>query len=193
MRVRSPPRAPSVTPQAASPRPLPVARNRPHLVPITTRTGDSLTREAASALLSSLSAKGGGVFRGAVAVAHGVHRNQLTALVAAGVVVRVFPDTYRMAAVPETDDLRLRAALCWAGEGAAAAGRSAGWVYRLEGVTASTPEVVVTRSRGARHSDIVVRHVDEPAALMMRRYNGSPVTGIEATLLALAHELDGEA
>jgi hypothetical protein len=63
----------------------------------------------------------------------------LTALIASHVIERELPDTYRMTAVARSSDQALRAALLWAGENSAAAVRSAGTLYRLEGVTAPKP------------------------------------------------------
>ena len=82
-------------------------------------------------VLSDLSAGSLGVFRGREAVRSGVSRNQLTALIAAGALERVLPDVYRMTVVARSDEQRLRAALLWAGEAAAAAVLSAGAFYRL--------------------------------------------------------------
>ncbi|MCU1429072.1 MAG: hypothetical protein JWL83_3072 [Actinomycetia bacterium] len=114
-------------------------------------------------------------------------------LVQAGVIQRVLPDTYRMTAVAESPEQRLQAALFWAGEDAAAAGRSAAQVYGLEGVTADRPEVVVPRASGARGKTVVVHRPENPATSMVRQHRGFQVTGIEATLLALAETLDDEA
>jgi hypothetical protein len=79
------------------------------------------------ATLSALAAHTNGVFRGDLALRHGVSRNQLSRLTAAGVLERVLPDTYRFAAVASSPEQRLRAALLWAGQDAAGADRSAGY------------------------------------------------------------------
>jgi Transcriptional regulator, AbiEi antitoxin len=85
-----------------------------------------LVQESVAGALSRLSVVNIGVFRGRDAVRRGVTRNQLTAAIEAGVVERILPDTYRMTAAQASDEQRLRGALLWAGETAAAAGRSAG-------------------------------------------------------------------
>ncbi|MGQ0825487.1 MAG: hypothetical protein ACT4OX_10760 [Actinomycetota bacterium] len=118
-------------------------------------------------------------------------RRQLTALNMAGVIDREFRDTYRLAAVPRSSERRLRAALLWAGEDAAAAGRSAGELSRLEGVRAAVPEIVVTKR--AHAPDVVIHESRDRSALMVRYPRGLRVTGIEPTLVALASILDGEA
>ena len=51
-----------------------------------------------------------------------------------------------MTAVARSSVQRLQAALLWAGDVAAAAGRSAGELYGLEGVRALEPEIVVPDS-----------------------------------------------
>jgi len=117
--------------------------------------------------------------------------NQLARLARQGVIERVLPKTYRMVAVSPSGQQWLRAALAWAGDQAAVAGRSAGEWYGLEGVRAETPEIVLPRDVRAGTSFATVYH-GEPAALMVRPVRGLRVTGVEATLLRLAHELDDE-
>ena len=143
--------------------------------------------------LSELSVDSYGVFRGRAAVHLGVSRKQLAGLCAAGVIEWELPDTYRMTAVPRSSVQQLRAALLWAGDDAVAAGRSAGEVYRLEGVQASQPEIVVPRSSRARAGGVIVHTGTKSAALMVREHRGFRVTGVEATLVALAGVLDPEA
>ena len=143
--------------------------------------------------LSELSSSTLGVFRGGDAVKLGMTRNPLTALLRAGVISRELPDTYRMTAVSRSNEQRLRAALLWAGNGAAAAGRSAGEVYGLEGIRAPVPEIAVRRASRVRHGDVIVRRGLNQQALMLRRRRGIPVTGPEPTLVALATALDAEA
>jgi very-short-patch-repair endonuclease len=144
------------------------------------------------ALLSELGSGSLGVFRGRDAVAAGVTRKQLCGLGARGVIDRIHPDTYRLIAVPPSNEQRLRAALLWAGADAAAAGRSAGEVYVLEGVHADLPEIVVPPSTRAKSTRVIVHH-GERLALMVREVRGLRVTGTECTMLALAASLDGEA
>jgi hypothetical protein len=143
--------------------------------------------------LSRLSAGSLGVFRGSAAVALGVSRNQLGALVGAGVIERELPDVYRMTAVRRSTEQRLRAALLWAGDAAVAAGSSAGELYMLEGVRAPTPEIVVPKSQRPRSPGVIAHRSDDTAALMVRRQRGLRVTGVETTIVALGHTLDAEA
>lgn len=133
-----------------------------------------------------------GVFRGGTAVALGISRKQLGGLVVSGMIERELPDTYRMAALARSSEQRLRAALLWAGAGAAAAGRSAGELYRLEGVRAALPEIVVPGTAPRTRSDVIVHRATSTRALMVRRERGLPVTGVEPTIVALAHVLAPE-
>jgi very-short-patch-repair endonuclease len=144
-------------------------------------------------VLSDLSRASLGAFRGRDAVADGVSRKQLAVLKAAGVIERELPDVYRMAVVKRTAEQRLRIALLWADVGAAAAVRSAGELYRLEGVHAPKPEITVPSSNFVRSEHVVVHRHDDVAPLMLRRYRGLRVTGVEATLVSLARVLEGEA
>jgi very-short-patch-repair endonuclease len=100
----------------------------------------------------------------------------------------VHPDVYRLTSVSPTSEQRLRAALLWAGDRAAATGRSGGARYGLEGVRADSPEIALPYDVRGRSSAIVVRH-GERTAMMIRRVRGIPTTGPEYTLLWLAHTL----
>lgn len=148
---------------------------------------------ASVGVLSHLGARSLGVFRGRAAVELAMTRNQLTALIAAGVIERVLPDTYRMCVVARSNEQLLRAALLWVGHDAAAAGASAGEMYRLEGVRAAQPEIVVPRRVRQRAVGVTVHRSDDRAAQMVRRVGGIPATGIEPTLMALAAALGSEA
>jgi len=151
-----------------------------------------LSKDAIGAL-AELGAESLGVFRARAAVEAKVTRKQLAALRAAGVIVRELPDVYRMTVVTRSAEQRLRAALLWAGHAAAGAGLSAGEHYALEGVRARAPEIVVPVANNMRSKPVVVHRTNDRAALMVRMHSGLPITGVEATLVALAHALDGEA
>jgi hypothetical protein len=153
-----------------------------------------LAQESAAGALSRLGAANLGVFRGRDAIRRGVTRDQLTTAIRTGVIERVLCDTYRMTAAPASDEQRLRAALLWAGASAAGASRSAGASYALEGVRPVLPEIALPRASGHLRSPLVIVHrSSDAAALMIRRQRGIPVTGVEATLLALGATLDSEA
>ena len=151
-----------------------------------------MPKESPVAVLSKLSKRSCGVFRGEAANAAGVSPTQLARLATEGVIERLLPNTYRMVAVHPSSEQRLRAALLWAGERAAAAGRSAGERYRLEGVRAGRPEIVVPNRTRGRTTFATVSHGDA-RALMIRDVDGVPTTGVEATLLHLIRILDDEA
>jgi hypothetical protein len=152
-----------------------------------------MARESPHRVLARLGAASHGTFRGSEAVELGVTRKQLQRMVSAGAIDRVLPDTYRRAGLPASGVQQLVAALLWAGGPVAAAGRSGGEVYGLEGVTAPEPEIVVPRANRCRVPGVVVHRVADLAGLMIRRHDGLRVTGPEATLVALAAVLDAEA
>lgn len=154
--------------------------------------GDGVAPKPAIAVLSELGADAQGAFRGRDAVRRGVSRAQLAALRSQRVIVRVLPDTYRLVAVPPSDEQRLRAALLWAGDGAAAARRSAGMTYELAIPAPPRPEITVARLRSPRHPSVVTFTTRDPASLMIRTHRGLRVTGPEATLVALGASLDAE-
>jgi predicted transcriptional regulator of viral defense system len=152
-----------------------------------------MDQKSAIAVLARLGVPSVGAFRGRDAVAEGVTRKQLGAFAHAALVERVLPDTYVLTSVPRSQEQSLRAALLWAGDDAAAVGRSAGAMYGLEGVRAASAEIVVPRTFRPRDSKVVVHRTVDVAAAMVRTWNGVRVTGVEATLVALAAILDDEA
>jgi very-short-patch-repair endonuclease len=121
-----------------------------------------------------------------------VSRTQLATLLEHGAIERVFADTYRLVAAPRSHDQLLHASLLWAGDRCAGDGRSAAIVYGLEGVRTEMPQIVVQHGRHLATANASVRHCRDWTSLMVRTVRGFPVTGVEATLLRLAHELDGE-
>jgi hypothetical protein len=151
-----------------------------------------MPRVFAFSTLSRLAEPHGGVFRGRDAERAGVKRDRLTSLVRQGVIGRIHPDVYRMTAIAPSARQRLCAALLWAGDDAAAAGRSAAEIYRLEGVRAAAPEIVLPHGRKRTDPAITVYN-GEPRALMIRTVEGIRVTGVEATLMRLASILDSDA
>jgi hypothetical protein len=149
--------------------------------------------ESPLAIISRLAAPELGTFRGAAAVKRGVSRKQLAAFHAAEVIRRELPDVYCMTAVTPSNEQFLRAALLWAGDTAAAAGRSAGELYCLEGVRARVAEIVVPTASRARPARVIVHRTNDRAASMVRRHRGLRVMGPEPTLVSLAAVLDAEA
>jgi hypothetical protein len=145
------------------------------------------------ATLSQLSANSLGVFCGSSAAELGVSRKQIAALAAAGVIVRELPNVYRMTVVKRSAEQRLRAALIWAGDDSVGAVLSAGAQYGLQGVHAKVPEIAVPVTNHVRSKRVIVHRTSDMAPLMVRRHRGLRVTGVEATLVALAHALDAEA
>lgn len=65
-------------------------------------------------------------------------------------------------------------------------------MYKLDGVQPSRPAIVVPYKQKFRLPGVAVRRYAKRAALMPRVFAGIPVIGPEATVLALATELDPE-
>jgi hypothetical protein len=152
-----------------------------------------MARRPPVAIVTSLAATSFGAFRGRAAVSVGVSRKQLATLQLIGAIERVLWDTYRLTAAPVCDEQRLSAALLWSGDRSAADRRSASMLYGLEGIRAVKPQIVVPSTVRSRSSEADLRYCDDRRSLMVRRVRGLPVTGVEATLMALAHELEGVA
>jgi very-short-patch-repair endonuclease len=160
---------------------------------INTVVEDSVRTKVPVALISSLCRDTAGAFRGRDAVASGVNRKQLARLASTGVIVRTLPDTYCLTAFRTSAEQRLHAALLWAGDEAAAAARSAGALYGIEGVAVPPqPEIVLWNASYRRVPGVTVHRCRSRAALMVRKHRGMRVTGVEATLVALADVLPDE-
>jgi hypothetical protein len=123
-----------------------------------------MTSESPIAVVTRLAASSSGAFRGRAAIEAGVSRTQLGTLGAHGAIERLFADTYRLTAAPRSHEQLLRAALLWAGHGAAGAGRSAGMTYGLEGVRTELPDIVVENGRR-----LVTQHAVVPIAAIAAR------------------------
>jgi very-short-patch-repair endonuclease len=65
-------------------------------------------------------------------------------------------------------------------------------VYGLEGVKTDRPEVVIPGSMRRRADEVEVVRCYDRRSSMVRRMRGIPVTGVEPTLVALAHVLEPE-
>ena len=152
-----------------------------------------MTRKSPIVVLTRLAQPSLGTFRGRTAAANGVSRKQLGTLQQHGFIERVLPDTYRLTATTPSSEQRLSAALLWAGDDAVGDRRSAGMLFGLEAVRVERPQIIVSSARRRRSHDVDVRYYDNRRALMVRRMRGLPVTGVEATLTGLAHELDSAA
>ena len=152
-----------------------------------------MLNNAALVVLAELGRKSLGVFHIREALALKVSRKQISSLCASGVLTRELPGVYRLDAVARSPEQALWVALKWAGDDAAAYGGSAGMQYRLEGVASAKPEIVVPVGRSMRSDDVVVHRATSMTPLMIRTHHGMRLTGVEGTLVALAHSLDDEA
>ena len=146
---------------------------------------------APAAVVARLGARRHGAFTGREAVAAGLTRKHLAHLLATGVVERVHPDVHRLAGAARSHEQRLHGGLLWAGPASAATGASAAVYYRIADLRPQRPEIAVPKMVRARTDRLIVRHASDPAAMRVRRIDGTRVTGPEYTLLWLAHTLDG--
>jgi very-short-patch-repair endonuclease len=147
---------------------------------------------AALAALARLTEHRQGVFGRHDARSVGITDNQLVAMARQGLIVRKHRGVYCLAGVRPTPEQGLHAALSWAGTAAAAAGRSAARLYRLDGIAVVRPEIVVPSTKRLRSNSVTVFRARDRRALMIRNVDGIPTTGVEATLLLLAHLVDAE-
>jgi len=76
------------------------------------------------------------------------------------------------------------AACLWAGPGAAVSHRSAGLLWKLQGIV--SPLVEITSTRSLRASGVVVHRSEPMTRDDLAQIAGFPVTAVERTLLNLA-------
>lgn len=120
------------------------------------------------------------------AIAAGLSRSGIQRRVTAGRWVRLHPGVYLSADHPPTHEVRLRAAVLWAGRDAVAHGVSAAWWHELAPRLPQRVEVTVPQHRcPGRRPGVVVRRRDVDA-LDLTEYRDLPVTGIALTALEAA-------
>ncbi|MGH3979345.1 MAG: DUF559 domain-containing protein [Pseudonocardiaceae bacterium] len=127
-----------------------------------------------------------GVISHEQALAAGLSRSAIKRRVSTGRWARLHPRVYHATDHPHTDEVRLRAAVLWAGVGAVAHGVSAAWWHELWPRLPRPAELTVPRVRGpGRRPGIIVRHrdVDE---LDLTTYRDLSVTGVALTAIEAA-------
>lgn len=103
--------------------------------------------------------------------------------------VPLHPCVYRTAGHPHDDEVRLRAALLWAGAGACLSGHAAAWWYGMLAEPPPSVGVTIGRSRRLRsRADVTVRRRTVPAA-DRAEHRGLAVTGPALTVVEAAVEL----
>lgn len=120
------------------------------------------------------------------ALAAGLSCSAIKRRVSTGRWMRLHPRVYLAVDHDRTDEVRLRAAVLWAGPGAVAHGVSAAWWHELWPRLPIPVEVTVPRSRcPGRRPGLAVRHrdVDE---LDLSEYRDLPLTGVALTALEAA-------
>ena len=106
-----------------------------------------MNQSAATKAIVDRARRQGWVITRSVSLAMGVHPDQMSALVHAGVLVRPHPGVYVVAAAPDDYTVVVRAAIAAAAPTAAASHWTAAW---LQGITSSRPPVM--------HLTVVSRH-----------------------------------
>jgi hypothetical protein len=101
------------------------------------------------------------------------------------------PRVYLAAGYGRGDEVRVWAALLWAGEGAVLSGAAAAWWHGLLAAAPPTPVVIVPARRPGRRGVAVRCRQLDAADRAVRR--GMPVTTLGLTVLGAAVELGGPA
>lgn len=127
------------------------------------------------------------------ALAARLSRSAVRRRVTSGRWLVLHPRVYLAAGHPRTDEVRLRAAVLWAGDGAVAHGVSAAWWHELHPRLPRVVEVTVPRGRRPRRRPGVAVRQRDVDPLDLSEYRDLPVTGIALTAIeaAVALERDG--
>lgn len=128
-----------------------------------------------------------GVISRAQARTAGLSQDAVDRRVARGRWERLHPGIYLAADHPYTDEVRLRAAVLWAGKDAVAHGVSAAWWHDLGPALPVTVEVTVRRDRNpGRQPGVAIRRRDLPypdlIAVRDLRVTDLPLTVLEAAI-----------
>lgn len=121
------------------------------------------------------------------ALAMGMHSNSIDHRIRRGLWLRARPGVYRFAACRTSWHQSVMAA-CLQIPGGVAYGRTAGWLYGLDGLGRSPPtplELAVERTRDPRCTDLHVYRIRRLTGEWTRR-DGIPVTHLPRTLIDLA-------
>jgi hypothetical protein len=98
-----------------------------------------------------------GCFSRRQALDAGVTRHEIQGHLLEGTWRALLPCVYCIAAAPRSDDQRLWAAFLWVGDGAHVSHRSAGAMWKYDGVRAGKPELWLPGKCTKRRSDVVTR------------------------------------
>lgn len=115
----------------------------------------------------------------------GVTRSQLHTRLTRGQWSKEDRSVIRVNGAPVTWESRVLAAVLGAGPGALASHRSAGVLWRLEGVRSGIPEITVPRGRRYRREGVIVHQSTDLDRTMSTVVNGIPTTLVARTLLDL--------
>lgn len=135
----------------------------------------------------TLAARQHGVISRAQLLALGRTKHQIEHRVAKGELVRVVPGVFRVAGSSPTERQHLWAASLWAGPNATLSHRSAGALWRLEGIRSTQPELWTPRML---RSNTIVVHRGTISSRDRGKLDGLPITSASLTLLDLAGCVD---
>ena len=140
--------------------------------------------------LTRLAMSQGGVFHRDQALLAGVSSDALHRAVRSGKIVRVLPQVYRLAGVPDTWLQRVWAVCLWGGGACAASHRCAGAIWKLDGCPAEQIEVTTKKRRPAAATFLT--HANPLTTADRTTVKGLPVTTPTRTLVDIAAYLAGE-
>jgi len=127
-----------------------------------------------------------GVISHQQALAAGMSRSAVKRRVSAGRWRQLHPRVYLAADRERTDEVRLRAAVLWAGTGAAAHGVSAAWWHGLWSRLPSPVEVTVPRTRTPRRRPGIALRFRTIDARDLTEYRDMPITSVALTVIEAA-------
>jgi very-short-patch-repair endonuclease len=134
-----------------------------------------------------------GAFSRSQALALGWSEGQIDRRLATGEWEVILPSVYKFAGAPATNRQAGVAACLWAGSGSVVSHRAAGFLWGMDGVTASGMEIWVPHKRRLRTTKLKIHRTGEVQRIDRTRREGIPITTPARTLIDLAGVLDEEA
>lgn len=124
------------------------------------------------------------------AIAYGMTNNTIHYATATGRWIKILPGVYRLAAVAQTWQQEVMAAVVWAGDGAVASHESAAAVLGLDNFKPDKIEISTPRSIRPNGLPIVVHRVKRFGTADRTVHRGIPITSPARLVIDLAGELD---
>jgi very-short-patch-repair endonuclease len=149
-------------------------------------------KETPEAALGRVAARQHSLFTWAQAIQAGFSPAAITRRVSSRRWDRVLPRVYRITGSPKTERQTALAACLWAGDGAVVSHRTAGVLWKMDGVAARQVEITVHAKRAPSSALVVVHRTLHLPPADQVTIGGIPITSPARTLIDLAGSISEE-